>query len=231
LASALTRDYAAQPSCEAPPHVLFPQIAKIVERYLKEKVVPIPPADIRDVLLSPYYGWVIERLVAAISPDVSQGEVPEVPRYETNRGPGSTTDVDFWTSRDVREVVKSHVNFVVADTKQWEQSAAYIIDKHPRVDAFVKNAGLGFAIPYLHNGQPHDYEPDFIVRLKGDGPVHLILETKGFDPLEEVKTQAAGRWINALNADGRHGRWVYSIAKSVGAVRKNLDEISTKVKT
>ncbi len=31
----------------------------------------------------------------------------------------------------------------------------------------MKNAGLGFAIPYLHNGQSHDYMPDFIV---GSGP-------------------------------------------------------------
>ena len=66
--------------------------------------------------------------------------------------------------------------YVVADTTKWEQQAAYIIDTHPSVDAFVKNAGLGFAIPYFHNGRPHDYLPDFIVRLN-DG-THLILETK-----------------------------------------------------
>ena len=51
----------------------------------------------------------------------------------------------------------------------------------------MKNAGLGFAIPYLHNGQPHDYVPDFIIRLKTEPPRYLILETKGYDPLEEVK--------------------------------------------
>jgi hypothetical protein len=34
--------------------------------------------------------------------------------------------------------------------------------------------------------------PDFIVRLKTDGPPsYLILETKGFDDLEEVKRAAA----------------------------------------
>jgi hypothetical protein len=58
------------------------------------------------------------------------GEVPEVPLYESNHEPGSTADVDFWTSRDVREVIKSHVNYVVTDTRQWEQSAAYFIDRH-----------------------------------------------------------------------------------------------------
>ena len=45
------------------------------------------------------------------------------------------------------------------------------------VDAFVKNAGLGFAIPYLHNGQMHDYMPDFLVRLDASAR-YLILETK-----------------------------------------------------
>ncbi|KRT74918.1 MAG: putative hydrolase [Deltaproteobacteria bacterium CSP1-8] len=228
LAGALTRDYVSQPSCQAPVHVLFPQIARIVERYLREKVVPIPPADIRDIFLSPYYGWVIERLVAAVVPDVSQGEAPEVPRYETSRGPGSTADVDFWTSRDVREVMKSHVNFVVADTKRWEQSAAYALDTHPKVDAFVKNAGLGFSIPYLHNGQPHDYEPDFIVRLKGEVPLHLILETKGFDPLEEVKAQAAKRWVDAVNADGNYDVWIYEVAKNPSETRKCIEKATTR---
>jgi type III restriction enzyme len=87
----------------------------------------------------------------------------------------------------VREVVKSHVNFVVADTERWEQSAAYLIDSHKATSALVKNAGLGFAVPYLHNGEPHDFEPDFIVRLNGAADQHLIIETKGHDPLAEVK--------------------------------------------
>jgi hypothetical protein len=139
-------------------------------------------------------------------PDAASGEIPELPILEKNRSDGSTGEVSFWTSRDVREVVNSHVNFAVADTKQWEQSATYMIDTNPAIDAFVKNAGLGFAIPYFHNGQPHDYEPDFIIRLKGGEGWHLILETKGYDTLAEVKEQAAKRWIAAVNADGRHGK-------------------------
>ena len=42
--------------------------------------------------------------------------------------------------------------------------------------SFVKNAGLGFAIPWLHNGEHHEYLPDFIVRLVGGGERYLILE-------------------------------------------------------
>lgn len=225
LAGDLTRDYVKQPGCEAPAHVLFPQIASIADKYLKEKVRVNKPADILDAFLSPYYGWVIERLVEAVKPDATQGEAPEVPRYETSRGPGSTAEVDLWTSRDVREVIHSHLNYVVADTKQWEQSAAYAIDTHQCVDAFVKNAGLGFAIPYIHNGHPHDYVPDFIIRLKGEPVRHLILETKGFDPLAEVKQQAAERWIAAVNADGSYGRWQYVLARKPEEVRKLLDAV------
>jgi type III restriction enzyme len=224
LAADLTRDYVAQPRCEAPAHVLFPQLARIAERYLGERVQALPPASVLDVALSPYYGWVIEALVGAIRPDTSEGEAPELPRYETRRGPGSTAEVDFWTSRDVREVVRSHVNYVVADTAKWEQSAAYVLDTHPLVNAFVKNAGLGFAMPYLHNGQVHDYVPDFIVRLKTEPAQYLVLETKGFDPLEGIKVAAAMRWVAAVNADGTYGAWGYAIVKKIADVAAVLTE-------
>jgi type III restriction enzyme len=230
MARDLTRTYVEGGSSEAPAHVLFPQLLGIVQRYIADKVTPVRPAERVDLFLSPYYGWAIERLAAAIRPDASHGEAPEVPKYEANRAPGSTRDVDYLTSKDVREVLKSHVNYVVADTKRWEQSAAYILDTHPAVEAFVKNAGLGFAIPYLHNGQKHDYQPDFIIRLVGDRSRHLILETKGFDPLLDVKCAAAERWVAAVTADGRFGRWEYLLARSVPQVRELVDEAARTVR-
>jgi type III restriction enzyme len=163
---------------------------------------------------------------SALKPDASAGEAPELPAIEANRPSGTTGEVDFWTSREVRPVIKSHVNYVVADTKQWEQSAAYFIDKDERVDAFVKNAGLGFAIPYLHNGQMHDYEPDFIVRLKSDPPLNVIVETKGYDPLKDVKRQAAERWVSAVNAEGRFGSWRYELIEKISDVPAKLAAIA-----
>lgn len=223
LAGALTRDYVRQPHCHAPAQVLFPQLGRIVAEYVDRHVRAVPPADKKDLFLSPYYGWMIERLLEAIRPDVSLGEAPEVPRYESNRGPGSTADVDFWTSRDVSEVVHSHLNFVVPDTLRWEQSAAYYIDRHPNTRAFAKNAGLGFYIPYLHNGQRHDYTPDYLVQLKGGDDRYVILEVKGWDPLEDVKRAAAERWVAAVNADGQYGQWRYAVAKRPEEVNRLLD--------
>src|SRR5437879_374261 len=213
LASGLTKHYVAQPQCQVPAHVLFPQLVQIIGRYLKDHVDVRPPADIKDAGLSPYYGWLVEILTENIRPDTSEGETPEIPLYESSRGPGSTADVDYWTSREAREVVHCHLNYVVPDTARWEQAASYYIDTHPMVDAFVKNAGLGFAIPYLHNGQMHDYMPDFIVRLKTEPSIHLILETKGYDPKEEVKRAAAERWVSAVTAEGSDGRWADTSVK------------------
>ncbi|WHZ21912.1 MAG: Type III restriction-modification enzyme, helicase subunit [Nitrospira sp.] len=227
LAHTLTREYVAQKHCTIPPHVLFPQLLALTRPYLERKVEVRPPADLKDLFLAPYYGWVVERLLEAIRPDTSQGEAPEVPRYEATRGSGSTAEVDFWTSREVREVVKSHLNYVVADTRQWEQSAAYYLDKSNEVQAFVKNAGLGFAISYFDNGKMHDYVPDFLVRLKAEPASHLILETKGYDPLEEVKRAAAERWVAAVNAEGTYGTWVYRVVKQVSDIPSIIETLTT----
>jgi type III restriction enzyme len=229
LAKSFTRDCLAQPKCTVPSHVLFPQLVQIVSRYLNERVKVHEPADLKDLFLAPYYGWLVEILLEALRPDTSEGEAPEVPRYESTRGPGSTAEVDYWTSRDAVEIARSHVNYVVPDTKRWEQSAAYYIDKHDAVDSFVKNAGLGFAVPYLYNGQMHDYMPDFIIRVRGDSSFHLILETKGYDPVEDVKRAAAERWVAAVNAEGGFGRWAYRIAKKTTEVSGIITAASTVV--
>jgi type III restriction enzyme len=214
LASNLTRALITENKCEVPPHKLFPQAFRIVQQYFADWVRPIHPFEKADVWHSPFYGQVLERLRGSIHGDTAQGEAPEIPIYEQHRGLGSSADVDFWTSRRVFPVEHSQVNYVVADTKQWEQSTAYFLDTHPRVRSFVKNAGLGFAIPCFYSGQEHDYIPDFIVRLDLESNAFLILETKGFpDEHKEDKASGARRWVKAVNADGRYGFWDYDVAE------------------
>lgn len=84
---------------------------------------------------------------------------------------------------------------------------------------------------YIQAGEtPRQVEgrrPSFIIRSAvGDGGEFLntILETKGYDPLREVKEAAAVRWANAVNADGRFGRWRFRMASSVADVSYILDE-------
>jgi type III restriction enzyme len=135
--------------------------------------------------------------------------------------------VDFWTSREVREVTRSHVNYVVADTQRWEQSVAYYLDTHAAVDAFVKNAGLGLGIPYLYNGEQHEYVPDFLVRLARVKERFLILEPKGYDPLKDVKRAAAERWCAAVNAHGGFGHWQYRAIKRPEEAKAVLEALAS----
>ena len=57
-----------------------------------------------------------------------------------------------------------------------------------------------------------------IVRLAGDAERFPILETRGYDLLKDVKSQAAERWVRAVNADGGLGVRDYAVVSEVGKV-------------
>jgi type III restriction enzyme len=227
LAGGLVRRLVKERQCEVPAQVLFPQLLPIVERFMQKYVAVIPPNDIRDVAISPYYQWAADMLSEAIRPDTAAGEAPELPVLEANRAEGSTREVDGETSREVRDVNRSHVNRVVLDTKQWEQSAAYHLDTHPKVEAFVKNWRLGFGIPYLADERMRTYEPDFIVRCVGRLNAHLILETKmARDEHKEAKRAAALRWCAAVTASGKFGAWRYEMVSRPEEVRTAVERFA-----
>ena len=75
----------------------------------------------------------------------------------------------------------------------------------------------------------HDYLPDFIIRSQAYKDRHLILEVKGYDPLEEVKTAAALPWVNAVNSDGRYGSWRFGMIRNypnlTAMLRLNSDNL------
>jgi len=58
----------------------------------------------------------------------------------------------------------------------------------------------------------------------------LILETKGYDLLAQVKAQAAQRWVAAVNADGQYGRWHYAVAHKPEEVRQRLEVIMARMR-
>jgi type III restriction enzyme len=224
-AKELVKAYATRTEGEVPaphPSVLYPQFVQIFSSFLDRKVNAPWPATQADVFLSPYHGWMFERILAGLKQATGSQERA---RLEQNRGAGTTSDVEYATRKEPFAVLKSHVNYVVPDS-QWERIAAYALDTSPAVHSFVKNSGLGFAIPYLHSGTGHDYLPDFIARLAADQDRYVIFETKGLDDRLAEKQAAAMRWVNAINRDGRFGIWSYSLLQDRARIP---DEINAEL--
>jgi len=221
----LVKAYTAHGDAGSPaphPSLLYPQFVRMVGKFLQDKVTAPLPATKADVFLAPYYGWMFERLLAGLQ-QASGSE--EHARLEQHRGPGTTADVEYATRKEPFAVLKSHVNYVVPDSP-WERIAAYALDTNPAVHSFVKNSGLGFAIPYLHSGTGHDYMPDFIARLHADKGRYVIFETKGHDERLAEKQSAAQRWVDAINRDGRFGHWSYVLLQGRARI---AEEINTEL--
>ncbi|MES2226539.1 MAG: type III restriction endonuclease subunit R [Pseudomonadota bacterium] len=200
----LMREYARRTAVDAAVlQPLFGHFVALVLGFVQRKALAHPPAQKSDVFLAPNYSRMQEILLEHLTVSGTEGLRP---RCEQHRPVGSTADVDYSTRKEPMPVLRSHLNFVVADS-QWERIAATVLDTHPKVESFVKNSGLGFAIPYTLRGTAHDYLPDFVVKLDG-GKRHLIVEIKGLsDEQSDAKKRAAQQWCEAVSGDGSFGRW------------------------
>ncbi|WP_020602303.1 BPTD_3080 family restriction endonuclease [Spirosoma spitsbergense] len=151
---------------------------------------------------------------------------------------GSTKYVTGNTSKPVFETVKSHVNYVVADTESWEQIAAKTLEELPDVISYVKNAFLGFAIPYVNEGKERQYFPDFVARIQlVDGPiVNLIIEITGMNRDKAAKKQyVEDRWLPAANTVRKQyemGEWFFiEIANDIRSIKNQLADKINEIKT
>jgi type III restriction enzyme len=192
-------------------HALFPQVLRIVHRFVSEKV-NYRGAHPCEIALDIYMQRIKERLVAAIEPDEQGGEAPLLPILNRYEPVGTTADVDFTTKRNVHSTVRSHVNAVVLDSS-WERTAAFFLESRADlVRCYVRNDRPFLQIPYEYEGVQHHYEPDYLVRLR-DGRT-LVLEVKGEeDDRDRAKHQAAQRWVSAVNNWGRLGTWLFHVCK------------------
>jgi type III restriction enzyme len=207
-------------------NTLFPQVLRIVQDYVRERVEfnGLHPCEVG---LQAYAQRIIGLLIAGITPDDAKGEAPLLPRLNRYKPIGSTAGVRFKTVKPVQVTGASHLNFVACDTKSWEQAAMFQLEKlakEDRVYCYARNDRLEFNIPYELYGNPHVYEPDFLVRLRNW--VTLILEIKG-KPHEdtEAKHQAARRWVAAVNHWGRLGEWAFLPCWNPQELRKKIAEL------
>ena len=202
-------------------HQLFPRVLRLVQAYTGTKV-DFRGCDPRELGLERYMQIVVERLMAAIRPDDEAGEPPLLPVLNRYKPLGSSSEVDFKTTRPCYLTQKSQVNQVVLDTAMWEQSAAFRLEASAAVAAYVRNDHLECAVPYEFLGVPHSHFPDFLVRLSDAST--LLLEIKGEeDEQDRAKHEAARRWVAAVNHWGRLGRWRFHVCHDPQLLGRELE--------
>ena len=203
---------------------LFPQVLRVVEAYCESRI-EWGGQPKQELALEIYLKPLVERLCDAIRPKGSDGVQRLLPVINRFTPWGSSEDVSFTTVRQCYPTSKSHVDQVVLDTQQWEQSVAHQLESSEHVECYVRNDHLEFSIPYEFMGVSHGFFPDFIVRLK-DGK-QVVLEVKGLiDEREKSKFEAAKRWCSAVNNWGKMGRWLFHAAKDPDQLLKELEYLA-----
>ena len=194
---------------------LGPQLRRIAEEYVKRCVVLKDRMVIGYLSVGEYFSGALTKIQQAIVTEniASQKDKKILPILAPYDTVGSTRYVDFLTTKEVRETDKSHVNYVVADTEEWEQGVAKKLEQMDEVLSYVKNQNLGFTIPYEHQGVAHPYIPDFIVKIEmpDQSILYLVLEVTGKkDDKKAMKVKTARKfWVPAINNMEKFGKWAF----------------------
>ncbi len=212
----------------------FPQVFGIANLWLK-KCLKCKDDTFPQLLLLKEFAYDAADKICKSIVSLLSGEKTLMPILRPYDTEGSTRYVDFDTIRPVwpTKPDKCHVSHVVADTTSWEQKMASSLEDMEEVICYVKNQGLGFAIPYTMNGEEKNYIPDFIAKVKQSGDIlNLILEVSGQKRKDkEIKVSTAQTlWIPAINNHGGFGKWAFLEIKdpwdAKNAIRTFLNGIS-----
>jgi type III restriction enzyme len=217
---------------------LFGQLKRITREWLDTCLVckgGTYPSQLKYKMLAE---TACERIMAGITRS-RVGERPIKAVLDAYNPVGSTLHVNFATTKMTRwqtDPRRCHVNWVILDS-DWEAEFCRVVEKHPRVRAYVKNHSLGFEVPYRYGSEQRVYRPDFIVQVddgRGDDDLlHLVVEIKGYrgEDAKDKKSTMETYWVPGVNNLGTHGRWafaelgdVYQIGTEFGAeVERNVD--------
>ena len=196
---------------------LFGQMKRVVQMWMEECFECKGGAYPAHLMYLELADRACERIGAAVT-RASGGENLTKAILDPYNAFGSSASVQFTTAKtdlyrtDPR---KCHVDYAVLDSG-WEAEFCRAAEAHPRVKAYVKNAGLGFEIPYRSGGERRAYLPDYIVQIDdGRGEedlLNLVAEIKGLKREEDrEKIDAANTyWVPGVNNRGGCGRWAFA---------------------
>ena len=206
----------------------FPDIKKIVETWYNEQLEIISgdgsPEQKRLVMLWNYKAVLGNIMEGVHKANADHEEISSVLNYYNPEG--STIHVYRPTNRPVYPTQKSHVNLVIAEDNSWQQIAAKTLDAMDSVECWVKNTYLGFRIPYTVGDENKEYQPTFIVRVKG---INLIVECEDFDSDKSGNKEAKRHylkdyWIPAANNLKTYGTWDLLEVRDIDQLEKLINE-------
>ena len=224
-------------------HCAFLDSVRIVEEWLTHDSIRCD--DIAGIAAD---GKVPQLIAAACRHDDEDIGIRPVFADENHTGErlGTTEGIDFRTTlehtyknvgsatldgSDTGHLEKSELNRAACHSSQ-EAMISEILDGHPKVEAWARNFGLGFSIPWFDAAQQswREMHPDFVARVKvvGDEPLHLVIEFKGKrrgKPEEEAKRHYMEKWwCTAVSGHREYGRWKGVWIENVSDARRLIGE-------
>ena len=197
-----------QPSWPGSKEYLIAQLIRIVEAFLDSNKLVIHSESYREdlkkrLLILLNLNKIVQHLFSAIRAENTEKLVPIFDKEMPIKSTGKM--VTWYTSKPCELTNKSHISHVVYDSS-WEASESFEFEHNDNVTNWAKNDHLGFVISYLYKGVVHSFYPDFLIKLS-NGKM-LVLEVKGVDDEKNrTKRAALKEWIDAVNSDGRFGKW------------------------
>ncbi|MGI6222016.1 MAG: BPTD_3080 family restriction endonuclease [Prevotella sp.] len=229
----MIREYYTDPE-RGPQFQKFPAMKEIVRQWYDNQVEAIggdgSPEQKRLVLL-----WRKDNVISSIKQGIIQAnkgheKITAVLNYYN---PEETTAHVFRpTSKPTFPTKKSHVNYVIlSEQGDWSQQVAEMLEAMPGVVCYARNLYLGLRIPYAASDEKFEYQPDFIVRIKGpkEHEENVILELHHFNAdKKEHQTEKQfyleHYWITATNELKKYGTWSVIIDDDMDSLITKLNE-------
>ena len=210
----------------------FPDIKQIVETWYNEQLEIIGgdgSTEQKRLVMLWNYKAVLDNIMEGVhKANEDHEEISAVLNYYNPEG--STIHVYRPTNKTVYLTQKSHVNYVISEDNSWQQIAAKTLDAMECVECWVKNTYLGFRIPYTVGDENKEYQPTFIVRIKG---INLIVECEDFDSDKSGNKEAKRHylkdyWIPAANNLKTYGTWQLLEIRDIDQLESEILKTITK---